>query len=82
MLHFDSRIVYSAKKTSKNVFRFNQVSAVGLEEKAHIGPKARRPVLVWVLTSQAFVTLGTECFSVSVSSSVEQGVNVSHEVIL
>lgn len=43
MLHFDSRIVYSAKKTSKNVFRFNQMSAVHLEEKTHLGPKVRRP---------------------------------------
>lgn len=43
MLHFDFRIVHSAKKTLENVFRFNQVSAVSLEEKTHLGPKARGP---------------------------------------
>lgn len=43
MPHFDSRFVDSNKKTSKNVFRHDQVSAVALEEKTHIGPKVQRP---------------------------------------
>lgn len=43
MLHFDSRFVDSNKKTSKNMFRYYQVSAVDSEDKTHIGPKVQRP---------------------------------------